>query len=334
MKQCIIAAYAGLFISFAMSFMSARVQDTKLAAPEKEISVMAERAVQLRAETVVQPVDKPVPERIMVKQGVEIYDRALEEYLLGVLAAEMPASFEPEALKAQAVAARSYTLYCAQSGKHKGAQVCTDHRCCQAWKSEAQLREDWGINYEKNMEKITRAVEETAGEYLAYQGEAVFSAFHSSSAGRTEDCGAIWSGLPYLVSVESPEGEDSVPGYVSRVELSALDFRDTLLHACPEADFSGEESDWIGDVFLEDSGRVDSVMLGGCLFSGVKLRELFSLRSTAFSLECAEGVFVFTVTGYGHGVGMSQYGAKVMATQGSDYTAILAHYYPGTTLVT
>ena len=196
------------------------------------------------------------------------------------------------------------------------------------------MREDWGENYEKNREKISAAIEQTAGEYLMYEGEAVFSAFHSSSAGRTEDCGAIWSALPYLVSVESPEGEESVPGYVSRVELSALDFRDTLLHACPEADFSGEESSWIGEIFLEESGRVDSVMLGGCLFTGTRLRTLFSLRSTAFTLEYAEGLFVFTVTGYGHGVGMSQYGAKVMAAQGADYTAILAHYYPGTTLVT
>jgi stage II sporulation protein D len=270
----------------------------------------------------------------MVKRGIEIYDMALEEYLLGVLAAEMPASFEPEALKAQAVAARSYTLYCAWTGKHKGAQVCTDYSCCQAWKSEEQMLEDWGENYEKNREKLSSAIEETAGEYLAYQGEAVFSAFHSSSAGRTEDCGAIWSALPYLVSVDSPEGEENVPGYISRVELSELDFRDTLLHACPEADFSGDAGRWIGEIILEDSGRVASVLLGGCLFTGTRLRELFSLRSTAFTLEYTDGIFVFTVTGYGHGVGMSQYGAKLMAAQGADYTAILAHYYPGTSLVT
>ena len=331
MRQSIFAAYLGLFITFAMSFLAGG--QPKQVLPGAESSPSASPEIK---ETIVEaPVveTQTAPEHIAVKHGEEIYDMPLEEYLLGVLAAEMPASFEYEALKAQAVAARTYTLYCAASGKHSDARVCTDFACCQAWKNEAQMQADWGESFEKYRDKLSRALKDTAGEYLAYQGEPVFSAFHSSSAGKTESCGAIWSELPYLVSVDSPEDEGDVPGYISRLELSPLDFRDTLLHAAPEADFSGEEYTWIGETVYEESGRVDSVLLGNHLFSGTELRQLFALRSTAFTLEYTGQSFLFTVTGYGHGVGMSQYGANVMAREGADYTAILAHYYPGTVLL-
>ena len=173
----------------------------------------------------------------------------------------------------------------------------------------------------------------TAGEYLSYEGGPVFAAFHASSCGATEDCGAIWNPLPYLVSVPSPETADTVPGYVSQLELSPLDFRDTVLYAYPYADFTGDESAWVGEITRDDSGRVSSACLGGVDISGTELRSLFSLRSTAFTLEYTGVSFLFTVTGHGHGVGMSQHGANLMAAQGSDYTQILAHYYPGTQLV-
>ena len=262
------------------------------------------------------------PVRVLV--GEEVREMPLEEYLIGVVAAEMPADFEPEALKAQAVAARTYTLYCARTGKHADADVCTDPACCQAWRSGAA--DDAGLS------SVADAVESTAGELLCFAGEAAFTAFHSSSAGFTEDCGAIWSGLPYLVSVSSPEGDDSVPNYVSTARFSPLDLRDTLLAVCPEADFTGPPETWPGECVRDGSGRVAALTLGGAVFSGVKLRALFSLRSTAFTLDYREGEFVFTVTGFGHGVGMSQYGANVMAARGADYRAILAHYYPGTEL--
>ena len=262
-----------------------------------------------------------------------VTEMTLEDYLFGVVAAEMPAYFEPEALKAQAVAARTYAMYCAETCRHSEAQVCTDYSCCQAWISREDMESNWGDSFEANYAAVSRAVEETEGEYLVYEGQPVFAAFHSSSCGATEDCGAIWNPLPYLVSVSSPETADTVPGYVSQVELSSLDFRDTVLSAYPWADFTGEESSWVGEISLEDSGRVASALLGGVEISGTEIRSLFSLRSTAFTLEYTGSGFLFTVTGYGHGVGMSQHGANLMAAQGSDYTRILAHYYPGTTLV-
>ncbi|MCR5576700.1 MAG: stage II sporulation protein D [Oscillospiraceae bacterium] len=271
--------------------------------------------------------------RLRVLVDGEVRDMALEDYVVGVTAAEMPADFLPEALRAQAVAARTYALYCARGGKHADADVCTDPGCCQAWLDEAALRERWGEDFDARHEKIAAAAEATAGERLCYEGQAVFAAFHSSSAGFTEDCGAIWSELPYLKSVFSPETAERVPNYVTFVARSALDFRDTLLYARPTAELSGPPETWLGETERDESGRTAFVVLGGERFSGTELRGLFSLRSTAFTLTYEDGEFVFTVTGFGHGVGMSQYGAEVMAEAGADYREILAHYYPGTELV-
>ena len=207
----------------------------------------------------------PAPEEIVLLVEGQARTLPLQDYLRGVLAAEMPASFPEEALKAQAVAARSYALYCAAGAKHGDAQICADPGCCQAWQDEAKQREKWGADYEKYAKKIAAAVEATEGEYLHYEGQAVFAAFHSSSAGATEESGAIWNPLPYLVSVPSPETAADVPGYVSELSCAPLDFRDTILSACPQADFTGPEEQWIGEIRREESGRVEAVVLSDIL---------------------------------------------------------------------
>jgi stage II sporulation protein D len=276
----------------------------------------------------------PAPETIAVlMRDGSVEEMDTQDYLVGVVAAEMPARFELEALKAQAVAARSYAMYCASFSKHGAAQVCTDSGCCQAWQSDEKLRAKWGEQYAAYMDKIRSAVDGTRGEYLASGGRPVFAAFHSSSASLTENSADVWSAVPYLVSVESPETAEDVPDYISVVRCSPIDFRDTVLSAHPEADFSGPEENWVGELRRDGSGRVASVELGGETLEGKEIRKLFSLRSTAFTLDCDAGGFTFTVTGFGHGVGMSQYGADKMARQGADYAEILAHYYPGTVLV-
>ena len=276
--------------------------------------------------------ENPAPEKITVLVGDAPVEMDMQEYLIGVVAAEMPAGFAPEALKAQAVAARSYALYCAGSDKHGNAQVCTDFNCCQAWISQEDMRENWGEAFEENYKKISSAVNETAGQYLSYEGQPVFAAFHSSSAGATEDCGNVWNSRPYLVSVESPESETNVPNFISTLECAPIDFRDCVLSLKPEADFTGSEETWIGETERDDSGRVSYIILGNVKIKGTEIRELFSLRSTYFELQYIDGKFLFTVKGFGHGVGMSQYGAKLMAERGESYTEILAHYYPGTVL--
>jgi len=296
------------------------------------ISPAPEKRPEPVPETSPSPAPAP-PERLRVKVGEEIWDMPLEDYVLGVVAGEMPADFPPEALKAQAVAARTYALYCRETGRHADADVCGDWRCCQAFQDEQALREKWGEDYEEKRARIAGAVAATAGERLHYGGRPIFAAFHASSAGFTEDCGAIWSELPYLVSVFSPESADTVPGFESTLSLAPLDFRDVLLSEEPEADFSGAPETWLGPCETDRSGRVARQGIGGALGTGADLRRLFALRSTAFSLEYTEGRFLFRVRGHGHGVGMSQYGAALYADRGESYRAILAHYYPGTELV-
>ena len=199
--------------------------------------------------------------------------------------------------------------------------------------SEAELRQRWGADYDKYHAMIKAAVDGSAGEYLSYEGQPVLAAFHSSSAGATENSGQIWNPTPYLVSVSSPETEENLPQLTSQVRVAALDLRDAILSACPEADMSGAPHTWLGRRSESAAGRVDSLEIGGISVPGTRLRQLFALRSTDFQLTFDGTDFVFTVSGYGHGVGMSQYGAKLMAEGGSDYKSILTHYYPGTSLL-
>lgn len=321
MKKTILCAWLGLLLCRLFLLLpapSAAEREEPTAAPP---SAATEAAVYAAPGTL----------RVLLPDG-EIETMALEDYVRGVLAAEMPADFPLEALKAQAVAARTYALYCAEGHKHGGADVCTQFSCCQAWQDGQTLREKWGADYERCADRLRRAAAETAGQVLTWEGRPVFAAFHSSSAGATEDCGEVWNPRPYLVSVSSPETAETVPGFISSLRCSALDFRDTVLSACPEADFSGPAESWLGELRRDESGRVASLVIGGQELRGTALRSLFSLRSTAFTLDYEDGEFVFTAAGFGHGVGMSQYGARIMAGEGADYAAILAHYYPGTVL--
>ncbi|MBR0041079.1 MAG: stage II sporulation protein D [Oscillospiraceae bacterium] len=338
MKRTILYAYIALLVAVGLPFLAnGGSRGTQAASPgERETNPTPSAAVD-EASPLSPPPESPAPPApeliaVLMPDG-RTRTMDMQDYLTGVVAAEMPASFHAEALKAQAVAARSYAMYCASYAKHGEAQICTDYGCCQAWQSEEQLKNKWGEQYEVNLEQIRSAVDATQGEYLAAGGQAVFAAFHSSSASYTENSADVWSAVPYLVSVESPETAEDVPHYISTVVCSPIDFRDTVLSAHPEADFSGAEEGWIGELRRDGSGRVASVVLGGCEIGGKELRSLFSLRSTAFTLAYGDGEFTFTVTGFGHGVGMSQYGADKMARLGADYREILAHYYPGTELV-
>ncbi len=252
-------------------------------------------------------------------------EMTMAEYLPGAVAAEMPAGFSPEALKAQAVAVRTFALACR---RHDGADVCADSGCCVAWLDEAALRERWGGGFEANMAAVAQAVAATDGEYLAYGGQAIQAAFHSCSAGRTEDSGALWSPLPYLISVESPETAADVPGLVTTVSLTADE-----LAAALDLDPAGDPAGWVEALVPDGAGRVETAALCGKTFSGAAMRSLLGLRSTAFTVDWDGERFLFTVSGYGHGVGMSQYGANVYAAQGLSYRDILAHYYPGTEIM-
>lgn len=265
----------------------------------------------------------------------EIVSLTMAEYLPGVIAGEMPASFAADALRAQAAAARTYVMYRQLTGSpsHPEADVCDDPHCCQVWLGEDRLREQWGEDFEANYAAVSAAAADTDGQYLAYGGEPILACFHASSAGQTENCAAIWgSALPYLISVPSPETEADVPNYVSTVTLTAEEFRARLKEAVPQADLSGAPETWVGQRVLDTGNRVASIRVGGAALSGTQARAVFGLRSASFTLAWTGENFVFTVTGSGHGAGMSQYGANVMAKSGSGWREILAHYYPGTEL--
>lgn len=258
----------------------------------------------------------------------------LEEYLVGVVSAEMPASFELEAIKAQAVAARSYAVYkqnSPQNEKHPNADVCTDFSHCKAYKSLQKARTDWGENAVKYEKKIKEAVSLTKGEIITYEGDAALAVFHSQSGGgRTENSADVWGGtVPYLVSVES-HGEENAPNFYSSADVSFAEFQKIISSENALAKVSSPSD--IGKISLSDGGAVKSIIIGGQNFTGSKIRSLFNLRSACFTITADNHNVHFEVLGYGHGVGMSQYGANELAKEGYTYDKILLHYYTGTKL--
>lgn len=269
---------------------------------------------------------------VKTDQGIETV--CMDSYLPGVVAGEMPASFETQALMAQAVAARTYILHRMENGSanHPDADICNNPACCKAYVSDADMQKNWGEQYAAYCEKISAAAANTDGQYLTYEGHLIEAVFHASSAGATEASASIWNARPYLVSVDSPETEADVPNYVSQVDLSPDLLKQQLLSADPNLSFPADPAAWLTDISRNESGRVQTVTICGSTFSGAQLRSLLGLRSTSFSADYENGTFTFTVTGHGHGVGMSQYGANVFAKQGLDYRQILVHYYPNTQL--
>ena len=269
--------------------------------------------------------------QLAVKNGDAVEIMALDVYLQGVVRGEMPASFELEALKAQAAAERTYIYYQLAAGRkeaHPNADVCTDPSCCNAWLSEEAAREKWGGDFDGWESRIEEAVAATDGQVALYDGQPILAVFHSSSAGKTAGAGDVWSGdMPYLRSVDSPEGEETVPNYYSAAEFTAAEAKALLAQAHPELTFSGGPDKWFGAVEKDESGRVGTVEVCGAPLRGVEVRRIFSLRSACFTIDAAADRVTFRVTGYGHGVGMSQYGANELARQGRTWQEILLWYY-------
>ena len=272
---------------------------------------------------------------LRVLDGDTVRDMTMEDYLMGVTAAEMPASFAEEALKAQAVAARTYTLYKLISGGNHGdtADICTDSACCQAYISQEAARGSWGEQADALEEKIRTAVTDTDGEAILYGGVPILAVFHSSSAGLTRAAGQVWQNdLPYLQPVDSPEASASIPNYYSRVDFSPETIREKLLARIPAADLAGDQKTWLKNAVRDSAGSVETVEVGGVTVKGSTVRAALGLRSACFEWELQDGRFAFYVTGHGHGVGLSQYGANAMAEAGADYKTILTHYYTGVTV--
>lgn len=270
----------------------------------------------------------------------KIIEIGLEEYTIGVVAGEAPAEFEIEALKAQAVAARTYALWRRSLYKgnghpdHPGALVCNNHAHCQEWLSKEQLKERHGDNWiENHLPKIEEAVMSTKGIIMTYNMQPIEPLYHSTSGGRTENSEDVFStAVPYLRGVSSPYEEGS-PVLVDAYEISIKDFISDLQDN--HGDFSINEkriSSEIDVLERTDGGTIKRIRIGNKEFSGREIRELFGLRSADFTVDVKFNSVKFTTRGYGHGVGMSQWGANGMAKKDKTFDEILKHYYRGTDL--
>ncbi len=291
-------------------------------------AALAEKPETVRTEpTAVQetyPETVALPMLLRSDSGVTQED--MDRYLVGVVLAEMPAGFEPEALKAQAVAARTYTRKAwVTGGKHGDGSVCTDPGCCQAYLSEEAYLAQGGT--QEGLEKVRSAVAATSGYVLTYQGELIEATYFSCSGGSTESALAVWgTDYPYLWAVTSPGEENAVH------DRDVATFTTAEFQAALGVTLPGAPSTWFRDVRFTTGGGVESMTIGEETYTGTQLRSLLGLRSTAFYMETSENTITITTRGYGHRVGMSQYGADAMAVTGSDYAQILAHYYRGAEL--
>lgn len=292
------------------------------------------------------PPDKTESLKIRVFNTKEntIYEIPLEEYIECVVAAEMPAEFEPEALKAQAVAARTYAygrmmkIYSPGDDTHNGADICTDSTHCQAWVSQTDAMKKWGmLEAVKYWNKIERSVYETRDKLIIYNGNVINPVFHSNSGGRTENAEDVWigNGEPYLKSVAS-NGEEACSEFISTVNIEASDLLSVLKKEYP--DIKVNEKDIFGDIKILDytaGDRVKTLRIGNVELKGTDFRRIFSLRSANFDIEKVnDKTLKITVFGNGHGVGMSQWGANYLAKSGGTCEEILKYYYAGVELTT
>ncbi|UZJ79211.1 stage II sporulation protein D [Fictibacillus sp. KU28468] len=251
---------------------------------------------------------------------------ALEEYVKGVVASEMPADFKLEALKAQALTARTYIarlLDSAQGGNLPGGAAVTDSILHQVYKNDDELKKLWGDEYPEKMKKITKAVAETKGKILTYDGKPIFASFFSTSNGYTENSEEYWgTKYPYLKSVKSP-WDQNTPKFVQKQEISLLDVERRLGVVIQK---DGE----VGTVTKKTAGnRIARMTIDGKSFKGKEIREKLGLRSADFTLTKKKQEVIAVTKGFGHGVGMSQYGANGMAKAGKNYKQIVKYYYKG-----
>lgn len=289
------------------------------------------------------PVSKVEP----LSELVSLYDKGTgrvikmtqQEYILGAVLSEMPPSFHEEALKAQAVAAHSYILRCKeQEGKSpdpdlKGAYLEIDTSKRSGYVSEATAREMFGDKFSLYHPAVEKAVRQVENQILIYDGEPIVAAYHSISAGMTESASNVWNGhADYLTPVESP-GDRLAPDYETAAAYTVEQAEQCLRTAYAAIKLPDDPAVWFSDLTRSESGYITKAVVGDTEIPGQTLRGIFGLRSSHLSIEYQDGKFLFTATGYGHGVGMSQYGADYMARQGAGYREILAHYYPGSTLV-
>lgn len=268
--------------------------------------------------------------KVMNASSKNITEMPLRDYLIGVVASEINAAYHEEAIKAQTVAAHTMLEY---SKEYKnegldGADISDSSATHQGFLTVDEQKEKWGENYDTYREKIEKCVDEVIDYTIQYDGEPINAVFHSISNGQTENATDVWGGeYPYLISVNSV-GDKLAPAYSSEVTVTAEEFKEIMEKE--NAQLQENPADYVSEITNTDTGMVKTIIIGEKAFKGTEIRTLFGLKSSTFTVKYTDGNFVFTVSGYGHGVGMSQYGADYMARQGFTYEEILKHYYVGT----
>jgi stage II sporulation protein D len=270
----------------------------------------------------------------------KVFKLEIEEYVKGVVASEMPPEFESEALKAQAVAARTYTmarvkkLFTSDDGEHKDADICTNSKHCQAWIDKDTFFKNYGNCSDNYWSKIDNAVSQTRGKLIYYNNQLINPVFHSSSGGKTDNVEAVWNCAPesYLKGVVSPEGSNGQ--FISKVDISISEFVKKLKNRYPKL-IVNQKSIKKEISILEKTygGRVKNIKIGNTKVSGNEFREIFDLKSTNFEIQTDSKKIYMKTIGYGHGVGMSQWGAEVFAKEGKSYMEILKYYYQGVEII-
>ena len=267
----------------------------------------------------------------------QIEELPIDEYLYGVVSSEMPANFEIEALKAQAIVARTYTIYqiMNNSGKHPGADICDNSSCCQAWISKDERLSKWAPEEaESNWNKIVDAINSTSGKIITYQNKPINAFFHSNSGGKTESSLNIWGGIdyPYLKSVETA-GEEGYTQYSSEAKFTKEELLNKLKEKYEDCEIDYSQENCIQILEYTTSGRVKTIKFGNKEIAGTEARTILGLRSTNFTFTISGDEIIFSVIGYGHGVGMSQTGADALAKSGSNCEEIIKHFYTDVEIV-
>lgn len=333
MKQytllCLIVAII-LFISPFIALLSSQpqkeqpsvsVNDEQVSTSEKET-----KETQKKDES-----DKNTITVFMTKDS-ETRTMDMRDYITGVVAAEVPASYETEAIKAQALVAVTYAEYRKKHpDKSISADISDDSSKHQGFMTTEEMKEKWGEAYQSYRTKIEDAVDSVLGSVILYDNEPIMAAYHAISSGKTESAENIWEeDIPYLQSTDS-EWDKYSSRYTSEVRITPDELKNTM-QTYKNAQFDSPEEDWIEIKKKTDSGTVLEAIICGVHLTGIEIRELLALRSPVFETTYEDGEFVFSVSGYGHGVGMSQNGANCMAKEGKTAEEIIKHYYKGVTI--
>ncbi|MDD3429962.1 MAG: stage II sporulation protein D [Oscillospiraceae bacterium] len=330
MKKMAVILFLFAFLTFTLPFAGLLMQSTL-----PDLNTASSSVPESSSSSASAPI-KDEPVLVLDEVTGQINTLTMREYVIGAVMAEMPATYAVEAMKAQAVAAHTYALALKAANANddtlQGAWFKASPSMKQGYMTEDSARLFWGDAFDTNYAKVSGAVDSVLNEVLLYDGAPASTCYHAISNGQTEASENVWhQALPYLVSVDSTF-DTTADNYEYLVTFTPQQMTDALSRSLAGSDFSGSPSTWFGEITYTPAGYVAEIQAGGVGVKGTDFRSLLGLRSACFTLEYIDNVFAITTRGYGHGVGLSQYGANTMALTGSTYSEILAHYYPGTQL--